>query len=154
MFTLYGLSREERSALGDNGALDGPRSCSNTSRRCSDAVARLSGEIASQPAKKQVEAGKADQGERAGVTAGENMDGFVSLVLFDIVRSNGLAQAQLSSTKDCASRCQALFRPTKLWDILVTVQGTNLIAAIELKSHVGPSFGNNFNNVERPRPPG
>lgn len=37
------------------------------------------------------------------------------------------------------------FRPTKLWDILVIHQG-RLIAAIELKSQVGPSFGNNFNN--------
>lgn len=27
---------------------------------------------------KQIETGKADQGERAGVTAGKNMDGFVS----------------------------------------------------------------------------
>jgi hypothetical protein len=37
------------------------------------------------------------------------------------------------------------FRPTKLWDLLVLHQG-HLIAAIELKSQVGPSFGNNFNN--------
>jgi hypothetical protein len=29
---------------------------------------------------KQVEAGKADQGERAGVTGGKNMDGFIALV--------------------------------------------------------------------------
>ena len=37
------------------------------------------------------------------------------------------------------------FRPTKLWDLLVIDRG-RLIAAIEFKSHVGPSFGNNFNN--------
>lgn len=37
------------------------------------------------------------------------------------------------------------FRPTKEWDIVVVVDG-NLIAAIELKSQIGPSFGNNFNN--------
>ena len=37
------------------------------------------------------------------------------------------------------------FRPTKLWDLLVMHQG-ELVAAIELKSQVGPSFGNNFNN--------
>lgn len=37
------------------------------------------------------------------------------------------------------------FRPTKEWDIIVLVDG-NLIAAIELKSQIGPSFGNNFNN--------
>lgn len=37
------------------------------------------------------------------------------------------------------------FRPAKLWDLLVIYKG-ELIAAIELKSQVGPSFGNNFNN--------
>ena len=37
------------------------------------------------------------------------------------------------------------FRPTKEWDLLV-VRGSTLIAAIEAKSQVGPSFGNNFNN--------
>lgn len=41
--------------------------------------------------KMQIESGKADQGERAGVTAGKNMDGFIALVC-DIVRANGLAQ--------------------------------------------------------------
>lgn len=40
---------------------------------------------------KQIESGKADQGERAGVTAGKNMDGFLALML-DI---NGLAGAQI-----------------------------------------------------------
>lgn len=37
------------------------------------------------------------------------------------------------------------YRPTKLWDILVLHKG-ELVAAIELKSQAGPSFGNNFNN--------
>ena len=43
---------------------------------------------------KQIESGKADQGERAGVTAGKNMDGFLALVL-DIINANGLAHAQI-----------------------------------------------------------
>jgi len=37
------------------------------------------------------------------------------------------------------------FRPTKEWD-LVVVKDNTLVAAIEAKSQVGPSFGNNFNN--------
>lgn len=37
------------------------------------------------------------------------------------------------------------FRPTKLWDLLIIHHG-RLVAAVEFKSHVGPSFGNNFNN--------
>ena len=92
---------------------------------------------------KQIESGKADQGERAGVTAGKNMDGFIALVL-DIVRANGLAHAQIHRERAVLT-LPGYFRPTKLWDLLVIHKG-ELIAAIELKSQVGPSFGNNFNN--------
>lgn len=92
---------------------------------------------------KQIEAGKADQGERAGVTAGKNMDGFLSLII-DIVRANGLAHAAIHQERALVT-LPGYFRPTKLWDILVLNEG-RLVAAIELKSQVGPSFGNNFNN--------
>ena len=92
---------------------------------------------------KQIEAGKADQGERAGVTSGKNMDGFVALVL-DIVHANGLSHAEIHQ-KRAVLTLPGYFRPTKLWDLLVIHKG-ELIAAIELKSQVGPSFGNNFNN--------
>lgn len=92
---------------------------------------------------KQIEAGKADQGERAGVTGGKNMDGFLALVL-DVVRANGLSHAEIHQRRALLS-LPGYFRPTKLWDLLVTYKG-QLIAAVELKSQVGPSFGNNFNN--------
>ncbi len=92
---------------------------------------------------KQIESGKADQGERAGVTAGKNMDGFLALVL-DIIDANGLAHAEIHQNKTMLT-LPGYFRPTKLWDLLVMYKG-ELIAAIELKSQVGPSFGNNFNN--------
>lgn len=92
---------------------------------------------------KQIESGKADQGERAGVTAGNNMDGFLALVL-DIIKANGLAHAEIYQSRAMLT-LPGYFRPTKLWDLLVIYKG-ELIAAIELKSQVGPSFGNNFNN--------
>ncbi|MEQ1440663.1 PaeR7I family type II restriction endonuclease [Fontimonas sp. SYSU GA230001] len=92
---------------------------------------------------KQAASGKLDQGERAGVTAGKNMDGFLSLMI-DVIRANGLAHAQIHQ-KRAVLTLPGYFRPTKLWDVLVTYKGT-LVAAIELKSQVGPSFGNNFNN--------
>ena len=92
---------------------------------------------------KQIEAGKADQGERAGVTAGKNMDGFIALIL-DIIRANGLVHADVHQSKAVLT-LPGFFRPTKLWDLLVIYKGV-LITAIELKSHVGPSFGKNFNN--------
>ncbi len=83
------------------------------------------------------------QYERAGVRGGKNMDGFLDLVI-DIVKANGLAKAEIHQ-KRAALTLPGYFRPTKLWDLLVIHQGL-LIAAIELKSQVGPSFGNNFNN--------
>lgn len=101
--------------------------------------------------RKQIASGKADQGERAGVTAGKNMDGFLELVL-DIVRANGLAHAEIHQ-KRAMLTLPGYFRPTKVWDVLVTYRG-QLIAAIELKSQVGAigksfevgSFGKNYNN--------
>jgi type II restriction enzyme len=111
-------------------------------RKAQDAVKAFWGnrEVARQ---KQIESGKADQGERSGVTAGKNMDGFLALVL-DLIKANGLAHAQIHQNKKMLT-LPGYFRPTKLWDLLVIYKG-DLIAAIELKSQVGPSFGNNFNN--------
>lgn len=91
---------------------------------------------------RQNASGKADQGERSGVTSGKNMDGFLSLII-DVIRLNGLEKAQIHMNRAMLT-LPGFFRPTKLWDILVLQRG-ELIAAIELKSQVG-SFGNNFNN--------
>ena len=92
---------------------------------------------------KQIESGKADQGERASVTAGKNMDGFLALAK-DVLRLNGLDRAEICLQRRVLT-LTGYFRPTKLWDILVINDG-RLIAALEFKSQVGPSFGNNFNN--------
>lgn len=93
--------------------------------------------------KKQAEAGKVDQGERAGVTGGKNLDGFAALIL-DLVKANGLGHADIHQ-RQALLTLPGYFRPTKQWDLLVIHQG-RLVAAIELKSQAGPSFGNNFNN--------
>jgi hypothetical protein len=90
----------------------------------------------------QIDAGRPDQGERGGVTAGKNMDGFLAL-LIDIVKANGLAHAQIHKQVSVLT-LPGYFRPTKRWDVLV-MNKSRLVAAIELKSQVG-SFGNNFNN--------
>jgi hypothetical protein len=93
--------------------------------------------------KRQVELGKVDQGERAGVTAGKNMNGFLELVV-DLVHANGLKDATILHTGRVLT-LPGFFRPTKLWDLLILRNG-HLVAALEFKSQVGPSFGNNFNN--------
>ena len=94
-------------------------------------------------AKKQRAGGKKDQGERSAVTAGSNMNGFIKLVV-DIVHANGLPKANIMLMRRILT-LSGFFRPTKLWDLLVMHQG-KLIVAIEFKSQVGPSFGNNANN--------
>jgi hypothetical protein len=93
--------------------------------------------------RKQEKSGKSDQGERASVTGGKNLDGFSSLV-GDIVKANGLPRAEIHRTKAVLT-LPGYFRSTKLWDVIVINDG-RLVAAVEFKSHVGPSFSNNFNN--------
>ena len=93
--------------------------------------------------KKQLSSGTIDQGERAGVTAGKNMDGFIEMVR-RIVCRNGLDDTHIL-LKRRALTLPGYFRPTKLWDMLIMNEG-GLVAAIEFKSQVGPSFGNNCNN--------
>jgi hypothetical protein len=93
--------------------------------------------------RKQKESGKSDRGERAGVTGGKNMDGFAELVIA-LVKANGLPNAEIHQ-KRAVLTLPGFFRPTKLWDMVVIDKG-RLVAALEFKSHVGPSFGNNFNN--------
>ena len=90
---------------------------------------------------KQIESGSVDAGERGAVTAGNNMDGFVALII-DLVRANGL-NADIHQ-RGTLLTLPGYFRPTKRWDLLV-IHNQRLVAALELKSQVG-SFGNNFNN--------
>lgn len=80
---------------------------------------------------------------RMAVVGGKNLDGFTKL-LTDIVTGNGLPASDIHITK-AALNLPGFFRATKQWDFLVLHRG-RLVAALELKSQVGPSFGNNFNN--------
>ena len=66
---------------------------------------------------KQIEAGVIDQGERAGVTGGKNLDGFASLIL-DLVHANGLGHAEIHQSAALVT-LPGYFRPTKKWDLLV-----------------------------------
>ena len=88
--------------------------------------------------------GAADQGNRSGVTAGKNLDGFIEMVR-TIMLDNGIAADDIYTNGRVDVAIPGFYRPTKNWDLLV-VNNNQLIAAIEFKSQVGPSFGNNFNN--------
>ena len=92
---------------------------------------------------KQIESGTQDTGSRGAVTAGKNMDGFL-VIAQSLIEANGLKEADIC-TRQRVLTLPGFFRPTKLWDMLVMHKG-QLVAALEFKSQVGPSFGNNFNN--------
>ena len=93
-------------------------------------------------ASKQRSRGSSDQGARSAVTGGKQMDGFVSLVA-RIITTAGLSKDCLFIDKQL--ELPGYFRPEKKWDFVVMDDKT-LVAAVEFKSQVGPSFGNNFNN--------
>jgi hypothetical protein len=87
-------------------------------------------------------------GQRGSVVGGRQMDGFFDTIveLLDSVgleRSSVFASCTLHNTGKL--ELPGFFRPTKEWDMLIVRDG-KLLAALELKSQVGPSFGNNFNN--------
>lgn len=90
---------------------------------------------------KQKLKGQADQGLRSAVTGGAQMDGFIHL-LTELITRAGIPERFVFKKR---IELPGFFRPTKEWDLLV-VKDQTLIAAIEAKSQVGPSFGNNFNN--------
>jgi len=92
--------------------------------------------------RKQEESGRADQGLRSAVTGGAQMDGFIDLFT-GLITQAGIPERYIFRKKTV--ELPGFFRPTKEWDLLVVKEGA-LIAAIEAKSQVGPSFGNNFNN--------
>lgn len=92
---------------------------------------------------RQIESGTQDAGARGAVTAGKNMDGFLAIAQ-TLIEANGLALADICVQQRVLT-LPGYFRPTKLWDMLVVNRG-QLVAALEFKSQVGPSFGNNFNN--------
>ena len=91
--------------------------------------------------KDQERRGGSDQGARSAVTGGKQMDGFVRKII-ELMTARGVDEGNIYTKK---THLPGFFRPVKGWDIVVVVDGV-LMAAIELKSQVGLSFGNNFNN--------
>lgn len=99
--------------------------------------------VRGQQAKKQGGAtGRRDAGMRTAVTGGKHLDGFVQLCR-DILIEAGLPEANVYWNSQL--ELPGYFRAEKNWDLLAVVDG-HLLAVIEFKAQVGPSFGNNFNN--------
>lgn len=86
--------------------------------------------------------GHRDTGSRSAVTGGKQLDGFVDLI-GELLLDAGLPDHSIH--RRVRTTLPGYFRATKDWDLLVVVD-EKLLAVVEFKSQVGPSFGNNFNN--------
>jgi len=91
---------------------------------------------------KQVEGGKIDAGTRGEVTGGTQM-GAMEVLVADILCDAGLKKLDIKTRT--ALELPGYYRAEKKWDLIVVSDG-KLVTAMEFKSQVGPSFGNNFNN--------
>jgi hypothetical protein len=83
-----------------------------------------------------------DRGARGAVTGGKQMDGFVRLVR-DLLTVAKVPAGCIAIDKRV--ELPGWFRAEKKWDLVIVHEG-QLLAALEFKSQIGPSFGNNFNN--------
>lgn len=90
----------------------------------------------------QAASGKPDAGMRGSATGGAHLDAVTQLLEEVFVTAGFPSSAVRRST---GIELPGYYRPTKKWDLIVVDKG-RLVAAIELKSQAGPSFGNNFNN--------
>jgi hypothetical protein len=86
--------------------------------------------------------GSRDAGLRTAVTGGKHLDGFVALCR-DLLIESGVSEPNVFWKERL--ELPGYFRPEKKWDLLAVVDG-ELLAIVEFKAQVGPSFGNNFNN--------
>lgn len=91
---------------------------------------------------KQVERGRIDAGTRGAVTGGTQM-GALEVLVADLLEEAGLDRLNIKTRT--ALELPGYYRPEKQWDLLVVAEG-QLVTAVEFKSQVGPSFGNNYNN--------
>ncbi|MEN6458385.1 MAG: PaeR7I family type II restriction endonuclease [Thermoguttaceae bacterium] len=86
--------------------------------------------------------GVKDAGLRAAVTGGKHLDGFIQICR-DLFVKAGLPETHIFWRDQ--KELPGYYRAEKNWDLVVVADGS-LLALIEFKAQVGPSFGNNFNN--------
>lgn len=95
-----------------------------------------------QNADQGAKSGRKDAGLRAAVTGGKHLDGFNDICR-DLFREAGVPDAHVY-WRD-RKELPGFYRAEKNWDLVVVAEG-QLLAVVEFKAQVGPSFGNNFNN--------
>ena len=95
-----------------------------------------------QSQKQGAASGQRDAGLRTAVTGGKHLDGFVSLCR-DLLIEAGIPRAEIHWERKL--ELPGFYRAEKNWDLAAVVNG-QILALIELKTQVGPTIGNNFNN--------
>lgn len=111
-------------------------------KKLRDAVTHFWTTRETQASKQRRTARSKDRGHRSAVTGGKQMDGFIAAIREVLVES-GLDRVSIYCEEK--TELPGYFRPEKKWDLVVVVEG-KLIACLEFKSQIGPSFGNNYNN--------
>ena len=91
---------------------------------------------------RQAASGVSDAGARSQVTSGLHMDELTALTQA-IIKDAGCEDRHVHIGSSL--ELPGYYRPEKKWDVLVLVDNV-LVAAIEFKAQVGPSFANNANN--------
>lgn len=110
-------------------------------RRVSEAI-KLFWTTRDKQSESQGKDGQKDAGLRAAVTGGKHLDGFTQICR-DLLHDSGVPEAHVYWRE--RKELPGYFRAEKNWDLIVVADGI-LLAVIEFKAQVGPSFGNNFNN--------
>ena len=82
-------------------------------------------------------------GKRAEVVGGKQLDGFLFTLREQLI-SVGVPPEHIHIRRSL-TYLPGFFRATKMWDLVVATD-SELCAVVELKAHIGPSFGNNTNN--------
>jgi len=95
-----------------------------------------------QNAKQGAVSGQKDAGLRRAVTGGKHLDGFTAICR-DLFIKGGVPEAHVYGMEK--RELPGFYRAEKSWDLIVVAEG-HLLALVEFKAQVGPSFGNNFNN--------
>ena len=97
---------------------------------------------------RQAASAQGGEGQGRNVRGGRHLDE-VQAAIVTLMINHGVPRDDIFSNcalhKTGKLELPGFFRPTKQWDLLVVRDG-HLLAAMELKAQVGPSFGNNFNN--------
>ncbi len=86
--------------------------------------------------------GDRDRGARSAVTGGAHLDGFADLIR-ELIVDAGISDTAVH--RRTRVELPGYYRAEKKWDLVVVVED-RLLATVEFKAQVGPSFGNNYNN--------